>query len=55
MSMPGMEDKKPDYDSAMMTGSALEISHPDWKNKLSLPYDESEPLLCNCGAKCGQR
>jgi len=29
-------------DGAMMTGSALEISYPDWVDKLSLPYDESE-------------
>lgn len=41
-------------DGAMMTGSALEISYPDWVDKLSIPYDESESLLCSCGAKCGQ-
>ena len=41
-------------DGAMMTGSALEISYPDWVDKLSVPYDESESLLCSCGAKCGQ-
>ncbi len=39
-------------DSAMMTEIVLHICHPDWVDKVSPPYDDSESLLCSCGAKC---
>ncbi len=37
-------------DSATMTKSVLKLSYPDWVDKLSPPYDDSEALLCSCGS-----